>query len=388
MESELQKYFGVVRTRDLVRQPHAQAAHIDVEIPRRGGEGAFGYDVTLSGDGLEAAGYIHGGSNYSTDQVDSDHTRSLYRHLLQLGRRWPSHPDLPAAIGLDDIVYVHYVGQLLTETIRSWMLRPLGAFRAHYLPSDRAGLLHSRDVVLSSLLHRATSAGAKPDALLSGLSADFLEQLIRLSGNGGDEDPTNALLARRLEEGILGGEVLVVDSHAKYPHVVYRPAGWEGDLPLSRTSSMVSELASVVLYLRYVLRPADLLIIDEPEAHLHPGSQAVLAREMIRWVRSGLRVVVTTHSDWFLEQVANRVGLAAVPEGRRTGIDEPDVALEADQVGVWLFGVDQERGGSFVDKLGLDSETGLYPADHDAVSEALYNEGARVISRSQGNAGE
>ena len=97
---------------------------------------------------------------------------------------------------------------------------------------------------------------------------------------------------------------------------------------------------------------------------------------------------MTTHSEWFLEQVANRVRLAATPQAGRAGIADPDVAIPPDNVGVWLFRSNGERGGSVADRLELDPETGLYPADHDAVSEALYNEGARIFRRSQGDGGE
>ena len=146
---------------------------------------------------------------------------------------------------------------------------------------------------------------------------------------------------------------------------------------------MVSELASIVLYLRYLVRPGDLLIIDEPEAHLHPATQTVLAREVIRWVLGGCRVVVTTHSEWFLEQIANRVVLDAVPAENRTGIEESGIAIDADDVGVWLFELDGEGTGSVVKRLGVDPDSGLFPTDHDAVSEALYNEGARILNRQQ-----
>ena len=39
----------------------------------------------------------------------------------------------------------------------------------------------------------------------------------------------------------------------------------------------------MVLYLRYLVRPGDLLIIEEPESHLHPAMQAAFARELAVW---------------------------------------------------------------------------------------------------------
>ena len=57
---------------------------------------------------------------------------------------------------------------------------------------------------------------------------------------------------------------------------------------------MVSELAPVVLYLRHLVQPGELLIIEEPEAHLHPGMQAAFTRELARLVTTGVRIVITT----------------------------------------------------------------------------------------------
>ena len=55
---------------------------------------------------------------------------------------------------------------------------------------------------------------------------------------------------------------------------------------------MVSELAPVVLFLRGAIDHGDMLIIEEPEAHLHPAAQTQMAVALARMVRAGVRVVV------------------------------------------------------------------------------------------------
>ena len=60
------------------------------------------------------------------------------------------------------------------------------------------------------------------------------------------------------------------------------------EIPLLQASSMVSELAPVVLYLRHVVQPGDVLIIEEPESHLHPGMQAAFTRQLVAAVRAGV----------------------------------------------------------------------------------------------------
>ena len=41
-----------------------------------------------------------------------------------------------------------------------------------------------------------------------------------------------------------------------------------------------------------------------------------------------------------------------------------------------------------MEEIELDDETGLFPAGYDRVSEALYNEGARIFNRIQSSKGE
>lgn len=44
-------------------------------------------------------------------------------------------------------------------------------------------------------------------------------------------------------------------------------------------------------------RPGDLLIVENPEAHLHPGGQSKLGRFLARVAGAGAQVIVETHSD-------------------------------------------------------------------------------------------
>ena len=166
-----------------------------------------------------------------------------------------------------------------------------------------------------------------------------------------------------------------------YPRFTYHPNGWKDAVPLMNASSMVSELAPVVLYLRHLVGPDSVLIIEEPEFHLHPAMQVEFTRQLAMIVRSGIRLIVTTHSEWVLEELANTVQRSALPAARRKKIASADVALRPDDVGVWLFKQERRPNGSVVEEVKLDEEIGLYPTDYDAVSEALYNENAKIFNR-------
>ncbi len=191
----------------------------------------------------------------------------------------------------------------------------------------------------------------------------------------------NEALAQNLEHRVLKGTVRMDDSGSGYPSFDYVPHDWDEPLPLMRASSMVAELAPVVLYLRNLVRSGDVLIIEEPESHLHPAMQVEFTRQIAGLVRAGIRVIVTTHSEWVLQELANVVRASELPEGERAGIAGGEVALDARQVGAWFFKPDPNGEGSTVSEIGLDEESGLYPTDFEEVARAMHNDWAEIFSR-------
>ena len=71
------------------------------------------------------------------------------------------------------------------------------------------------------------------------------------------------------------------------------------------TKKPPNQLSWTVRQLRGGLEPGDTLIIDEIEAHLHPAAQTQMATLLARLVRAGVRVLITTHSDWLLKELGN-----------------------------------------------------------------------------------
>ena len=272
--------------------------------------------------------------------------------------------------------------EILEKHIRNHVAGPL-TFPAHYLPADRTGLLHAHHALVGGIIRNTPMAGrGQPSAtpVLTGVLADFLQQMIevdRTRSRDGDPMPE---LASRIEEAVLGGSVHVRRSDVfGYPDFMYRPKGWDEDLRLTSASSMVSELAPVVLYLRHLAAPGSLLIVEEPESSLHPAMQVELVRRLAAVVRAGVRVIVTTHSEWVLEALANVVRGSKLPEARRKHIASEEFTLRPEQVGAWLFQSKDRSGGSVVTEIRLD-DSGLYPSGFDGVATALHNEWADISS--------
>ena len=93
-------------------------------------------------------------------------------------------------------------------------------------------------------------------------------------------------------------------------------------VPLHLASSSARGLAGFYFYLKHMARPGQLLIIDEPEAHLHPVNQMEIARLLARCVNAGLRVLITTHSDYIVKELNNLIMLSGDVQGKKAFVSK------------------------------------------------------------------
>ena len=88
------------------------------------------------------------------------------------------------------------------------------------------------------------------------------------------------------------------------------------DIPLYMASSSARVLSDLYFHLRHQAKPNQLLIIDEPESHLDTQNQIMLARMLSQFVRSGIKVLITTHSDYVIKEINNLIMLSSSFEGK------------------------------------------------------------------------
>ncbi|PIE03506.1 MAG: hypothetical protein CSA81_01830 [Acidobacteria bacterium] len=74
-------------------------------------------------------------------------------------------------------------------------------------------------------------------------------------------------------------------------------------LSMDESSSAVRSLLDIGFYLKHVAKKGDLLIIDEPELNLHPENQRKMARLFARLINVGIKVFITTHSDYIIKEL-------------------------------------------------------------------------------------
>ena len=82
------------------------------------------------------------------------------------------------------------------------------------------------------------------------------------------------------------------------------------NIPLHLASSSARGLSDLYFFLRHAASRGRLLIIDEPESHLDTANQILLARLLARFVKAGLKILITTHSDYLIKEINNLVMLS------------------------------------------------------------------------------
>lgn len=98
---------------------------------------------------------------------------------------------------------------------------------------------------------------------------------------------------------IIGGEYAVT----RNDELFYVPKGKRIKLTMDESSSAVRSLLDIGFYLRHVAQPGDLLMVDEPELNLHPENQRLIARLFARLINIGIKVFITTHSDYIIKEL-------------------------------------------------------------------------------------
>lgn len=98
---------------------------------------------------------------------------------------------------------------------------------------------------------------------------------------------------------ILGGKYTVTRNDELY----YIPKGKKVRLSMDESSSAVRSLLDIGFYIKHIAKAGDLLMVDEPELNLHPENQRRIARLFARLINLGIRVFITTHSDYIIKEL-------------------------------------------------------------------------------------
>jgi len=172
-----------------------------------------------------------------------------------------------------------------------------------YLPAARTGFMLTYKSLTAELMN-SWSGQSNVQSYFTMPVVKFLQGLIETKRT---KNSKYREIAEFLEKNILKGKV--ISKEGVITDYTYQPYKSKKNLPFYITSSLVSELSPLIIFLNSNTHYRS-LIIEEPEAHLHPEMQRVIVCAMSRLVRKGLPIWCTTHSDTIFQQVNNLIKLS------------------------------------------------------------------------------
>jgi len=178
---------------------------------------------------------------------------------------------------------------------------------------------------------------------------------------------------------ILGGEYTVNRNDQLY----YVPKGKRVKLSMDQSSSAVRSLLDIGFYLKHEAQIGDLLMVDEPELNLHPENQRRVARLLARLVNLGIKVFITTHSDYIIKELNTLIMLNHdQPHLKRIAEEEGYREVElisaekikvyiAEEAPILLEGKKRKTQGQTLKKADIDPEMGIEARSFDTTIETM-----------------
>jgi len=135
----------------------------------------------------------------------------------------------------------------------------------------------------------------------TGLYIEFINKFKDINTAKAEKPDIPETLMSELTE-ILEGRVYKED--ASYIYETH-----DNKLPISAAASSIRELAPLTMYLSNVNISTAAILMEEPEAHLHPLKQRMMGDVLSMMVSSKAIVQITTHSDYLLKRLNELIAL-------------------------------------------------------------------------------
>lgn len=223
-----------------------------------------------------------------------------------------------------------------------------------------------------SLLDKENSNHSQPIEKLIDFARDLTRQVIKTDSFLAKEQPE---LLKEIENllgvtyEVSGDEVLIKDKHSTQK------------VPAYMASTSVRSLMHLHFWLKHKAQKGDLLMIDEPELNLHPENQIKMARLFVKLVNAGIKVWITTHSDYIIKELNNCLMFSQDIENKKELLEElgykENEILKRDDIRAYIARYDEKLEGCTVDKVEFD-EYGMVMTTFDeqiekinAISESL-----------------
>ncbi|WP_457561904.1 AAA family ATPase [Caminibacter pacificus] len=274
----------------------------------------------------------------------------------------------------DEILINHFLLALL-----KYLLNFKISQKTFYFPASRTGFVLAFDEIVSGLF-RDKLGGTPTNTKLTKPTKEFLQNFADIKiGKFEDHDLFNKMMKDKnikklieyIQKNIIHG---IIEEKKEHNYTKYYLNTNNKNLELHVTSSATVELLPIIVFLKHFITLNDkLLIIEEPEAHLHPKAQIYMARFIALMVNYGIKVLITTHSDYIINELNNLIKLNFINQKKKEKYYEKNdlsenFCLKPEQIAAYLF--KEEKTKVKVKKLFID-EYGISNENIDEVLEEL-----------------
>lgn len=159
--------------------------------------------------------------------------------------------------------------------------------------------IHLLDNLRSSVAYRETRRIGGSRSMVPAHVKDFVDKVLSIQNFDSQLELFHSQESEIVTQQIIQGTF----AYDKYTHsIVYLKDGLKLK-PINVASGVKSFGALQMLLNGYSISDNRPLIWDEPENHLHPQWQVEFAKIIVQIVHSGIPVVISTHSPYFLQAV-------------------------------------------------------------------------------------
>jgi hypothetical protein len=204
---------------------------------------------------------------------------------------------------------VVYGDEIRPNTYMSTVLMDYLATNVHYLGPLRSdpGSIQQLDSIPNSLTPVGTKGEYLAFQLKSGEFALKKQELPVPEGETAESITLIQALSKWVKFLGLGSKIDLIESG---------PLGFTtlvDDVPIFATGTGISQVLPV-LTICLLAKPGSVVLIEQPELHLHPGSQRKLADFFLKMSESGRNIVVETHSEYLLNRLRHSVAVVGKPK--------------------------------------------------------------------------
>lgn len=184
---------------------------------------------------------------------------------------------------------------------------------------------------------------------------------------------------------IIGGRYKATDAG-----ILFQPKGSKKAYNIEIASSSVRSLLMLNYYVLHIANENDILMIDEPELNLHPQNQILVARLLVLLVNAGIKVFITTHSDYIVRELSNCIMLKNLSSEqmrkfKKQGYSK-EYRLESKKVRAYL--AENIKGKNTLRAVKITQEQGIFMETFDEPIDTQNENQGLIFEEAMKNKGD